>query len=126
MTTEPVPREQAVLRIAADSLWRLPERAVYTESSGRATATLSRHGDTIVVYADCDSLQRLVEWYSVELSALYARHLSDSVSVTTKEHTNVVRTPLERMLEEAKGVIFLLSIIFLMAVWPNHRNKKTE
>lgn len=99
---------------------------MYTTSSGRATASLSRHGDTIVVYAACDSLQRLVEWYSDELSKTYARHLSDSVSVTTKEHTNVVRRPLERMLEEAKGVIFWLSIIFLMAVWLKHRNKKTE
>lgn len=112
--------------IAADSLWRLPEGAVYTTSSGRATATLSRRGDTIVVYAGCDSLQRLVELYSAELSKTYARHLSDSVSARMEERTNGVGTPLERMAEEAKGVIFWLWIIFLTAVWIKSRNKKTE
>lgn len=127
MTTATVPRDQAVLRIAADSVWRLPERAVYTSRSGRAAATLSRHGDTIVVYADCDSLQRLVEWYSDELSKTYARHLSDSLSLKREERSNDVRTPLERILYSfGRAGVFLLTILIIAAWLKSHESKKTE
>lgn len=58
-----IPMSEASLRISADSLLRLPESASYQARSGQATAKVEKHGDTIYVWATCDSLAREVEYY---------------------------------------------------------------
>lgn len=48
------------------ALSSLPEAAEYRAKKGRASATVQTKGDTIVVYATCDSLQRQCERYERE------------------------------------------------------------
>lgn len=66
-----VPSSLAELTVPMDSLRRLPPGAVYTKKSGQATATLTMAGDTIIVYASCDSLQQMV--YNLEEELHQAR-----------------------------------------------------
>lgn len=55
-----IPMSLAELTIPIDSLRNLPQGAVYTHKSGQATASIALKGDTVLVYAQCDSLQALV------------------------------------------------------------------
>lgn len=54
---------RAQITISAENLPDLPPGATYTKKSGRARADVSRDGDTIVVTATCDSLEREIEYY---------------------------------------------------------------
>jgi hypothetical protein len=59
------------LTIAADSLRKLPEGAVYSGKSGQANLTVGTDGKgNIVAEASCDSLQQLVLWYEEELTRI--------------------------------------------------------
>lgn len=62
---EPVPKSEVSLTLNADSLRELPAGASYHAKSGRANVDVRKGTEpgTIVVYASCDSLQRLVEYY---------------------------------------------------------------
>lgn len=53
------------LTLKTDSLLDLPMGASYHAKSGRASLDVSKGAEagTIVVYASCDSLQRLLEYY---------------------------------------------------------------
>jgi len=51
------------LKISDDELRRLPLLAKYTAQSGRANLEVERSGDTTIIYARCDSLERLLEFY---------------------------------------------------------------
>ena len=61
--TEAVPKSEVRLEIPADSLMKLPPLATYSGKSGQANVSVSRDKDVITVYASCDSLQVLVEYY---------------------------------------------------------------
>ena len=58
-----MPKSEVSLKIPADSLLRLPPLASYSGKSGQASVSVSRDRDVITVYASCDSLQLLVEYY---------------------------------------------------------------
>lgn len=66
--TEPVPQEVAKLAIPLSELTSLPETAEFRAKNGRASATVRHKGDTLVVYATCDSLQRQCFYYARQLS----------------------------------------------------------
>ena len=74
LKTVTVPMSEAVLKIPTDSLRKLPEAAEYRAKSGQASAVVKHRGDTIIVYATCDSLQRQCERYERE-TALYRDRL---------------------------------------------------
>ena len=62
-----IPASAVKLTIAADSLRKLPEGAVYSGKSGQANLTVgSDDSGNIVAEASCDSLQQLVLWYEEE------------------------------------------------------------
>lgn len=65
VTLEPVPKSEVSLTLKTDGLLDLPTGASYHAKSGRANLDVSKGTEpgTIVVYASCDSLQRLVEYY---------------------------------------------------------------
>lgn len=65
LTVEPIPMSEVSLTLQADSLLNLPKGASYHAKSGRANLDVSKGTEpgTIVVYASCDSLQRLAEYY---------------------------------------------------------------
>lgn len=54
------------MKIPLDSLRKLPEGAEYRAKSGRASAMVKTRGDTLLVHAECDSLQRWCEYYERE------------------------------------------------------------
>lgn len=78
-----VPKETVTLTLKTDSLRKLPEGATYHAKNGRAGVEVGRGKEpgTIVVYATCDSLQRLVEYYERKArdNAIAYQSLSDSV-----------------------------------------------
>lgn len=82
---EPVPKSEVSLTLNADSLRELPAGASYHAKSGRANVDVSKGTEpgTIVVYASCDSLQRLVEYY--ERQAAGYKATIDRQAEETKE-----------------------------------------
>lgn len=73
--------------VAYDSLRELPEGAVFTAREGRATATLQKEGNRIVVYATCDSLAREVACYEEEIARLRMMDEQRSDSVRAEKET---------------------------------------
>ena len=65
VSVESVPMSVVSMEISMDSVLALPAGASYSEKSGRASVKVSRgkEAGTVVVYATCDSLERMVEYY---------------------------------------------------------------
>lgn len=78
-----IPRSAASLAIPATGsrLPSLPAGASYFERSGQASVEVRISHDTIYVYATCDSLRQLVEYYEQRQSAAYEQS-------TTKERAS--------------------------------------
>lgn len=70
VTAVAVPADTAELTIAVDSFRHLPREAAFTASSGRARVIVRRVNDTIMVWATCDSLQRLCEEQQSRIESL--------------------------------------------------------
>lgn len=83
-----VPMETVTLTIAADSLRKLPVGASYSARSGRASVEVrkGRTADTLVVYASCDSLQRMVEEYERRLKS-HSKETEESKETTETAET---------------------------------------
>ena len=92
--TEAVPKSEVRLTIAADSLLGLPPQAKYTARSGRANVEVSRDKDVITVYASCDSLQVLAEYYESTSSMWRERYeeMAGLYEEEVKQRPNPVRT----------------------------------
>ena len=84
---EGVAQEEAQLEIPLAELSNLPEKAAFRAKHGRASATVEKRGDTIVVYATCDSLQRQCEYYERQMAS-YKKALA--------QQKNEARTEKER------------------------------
>ena len=91
-----VPASAVKLTIAADSLRKLPEGAVYRGKSGQANLTVGSDGSgNIVAEASCDSLQQLVLWYEEELTRIRSEtknNVSNDVQTVEKRPPNRMRT----------------------------------
>lgn len=71
--------EDVALTVNTDSVLSLPDGASYHAQRGRARVDV-RKGDepgTIVVYASCDSLQRLVTYYQRQLASSRSKELQE-------------------------------------------------
>ena len=80
--------------IPADSLMKLPPQASYSGKSGQANVSVSRDRDVITVYASCDSLQRLVEYYE-RTSSLWQEYYEEMAGLyeeEIKQRSNPVKT----------------------------------
>lgn len=91
--TEAVPKSEVQLAIPADSLMKLPPEASYSGKSGQANVSVSRDGDVIVVYASCDSLQILVEYYAGRFETYKNAYeeVADLYEVEVKRRSNPVQ-----------------------------------
>ena len=91
-----VPASAVKLTIAADSLRKLPEGAVYRGKSGQANLTVGTDGKgNLVAEASCDSLQQLVLWYEEELTRIRSEtknNVSNDVQTVEKRPPNRMRT----------------------------------
>lgn len=92
--TETVPKSEVSLKIPADSLLRLPPLASYSGKSGQASVSVSRDRDVITVYASCDSLQLLVEYYERTSSVWQERYeeMAGLYEEERKQRSNPVKT----------------------------------
>ena len=91
---EAVPKSEVRLAIPADSLMKLPPLATYSGKSGQANVSVSRDKDVITVYASCDSLQVLVEYYERTSSLWQERYeeMAGLYEAEVKQRSNPVRT----------------------------------
>lgn len=90
------------LTIAADSLRKLPEGAVYRGKSGQANLTVGTDGKgNLVAEASCDSLQQLVLWYEEELT----RIRSETKNETSNDVQTEEKRPPNRMWVFVTGVL---------------------
>ena len=91
---EAVPKSEVRLAIPADSLLKLPPLATYSGKSGQANVSVSRDKDVITVYASCDSLQVLVEYYESTSSMWQERYeeMAGLYEAEVKQRSNPVRT----------------------------------
>ena len=82
------------LAIPADSLLKLPPKAQYSGRSGQASVSVGRKGDTVTVYASCDSLQLLVEYYERTSSVWKERYeeMAGLYEAEVKQRSNPVKT----------------------------------
>jgi hypothetical protein len=104
--------EEVTLEIPMDSLQKLPANASYTAKSGRAGATVKRNGDTIVVYATCDSLQALVEYYEREITKYKeAEERQNAVRTEVKQSSNPV---LNYVVCAIFGCLVVLSMVLII------------
>ena len=91
-----IPASAVKLTIAADSLRKLPEGAVYRGKSGQANLTVGTDGSgNLVAEASCDSLQQLVLWYEEELTRIRSEtknNVSNDVQMEEKRPPNRMRT----------------------------------
>lgn len=85
--------EQVRLPLPRQLLFDLPPGAEYRRQSGRASAALRNEGDTLVVYATCDSLQALVELYerSLRQSQADLRHIQENARLEKRKSSNPTR-----------------------------------
>lgn len=91
-----IPASAVKLTIAADSLRKLPEGAVYRGKSGQANLTVGTDDSgNLVAEASCDSLQQLVLWYEEELTRIRSEtrnETSNDVQTEEKRPPNRMRT----------------------------------
>lgn len=79
-----MPKSEVRLEIPADSLLKLPPLAQYSGRSGQANVSVSRDKDVITVYASCDSLQVLVEYYE-RTSSLWRERYEEMAGLYEEE-----------------------------------------
>lgn len=73
---------------------KLPPQASYSGKNGRASVSVGRKGDTVTVYASCDSLQFLVEYYERTSSVWKERYeeMAGLYEAEVKQRSNPVKT----------------------------------
>lgn len=103
--------EQVRLPLPRQLLFDLPPGAEYRRQSGRAGASLRNEGDTLVVYATCDSLQALVELYerSLRQSQADLRHIRENARLEKQKSSNPTRGLLYALMAGlATGIILTI------------------
>ena len=116
MTPVTIPLSRATLRIPLDSLRRLPGGAIYQERDGRATVSATVKDGTLVVHAECDSLQQLVYELEERLSAQREQ------ASTRKEIKVPSPTPVRTRLKwYSSGV---LTGLIAALLWTHRKRKK--
>lgn len=89
-----IPESVMKLKIPVVDLLSLPPNASFHGKEGRAGAGVALRGDTLVVTATYDSLQRLVLWYESELTRIRSEtrsEISNDVQTEEKRPPNPVR-----------------------------------
>ena len=86
-----IPESVMKLKIPVVDLLSLPPNASFHGKEGRAGAGVALRGDTLVVTATCDSLQRLVLWYESELTRIRSETRSELSNDVQTRPPNPVR-----------------------------------
>ncbi len=107
---EKVPQSVATLQVSQQSLRDLPPRAEYRAQNGQATAVLKIEKDTIIVYAICDSLQRMCEYY--ELKATRAEEAYNNLQLQVEEENQKRVNPFKIAI-----ISFLVGMFTTLLTW---------
>lgn len=102
---EMVPQSEVRLAIPLDSLRQLPQTAEFHGKQGQANVIVRKGGDTVYVYAVCDSLQRRCDYYE-RIAAQYKTALEKQTETASEDHSNGIRTAL---------VLFLIGVVVGLA-----------
>ena len=105
--------------IPADSLLKLPPLATYSGKSGQANVSVSRDKNVITVYASCDSLQLLVEYYE-RTSSLWQERYEEMAGLyeeEVKQRSNPVR-----IFFYGFGAGILLSVLTIIIILKRKNN----
>ena len=108
-----IPKSELTLKISTNDLLGLPPAASFHGKSGQANVDVKAKGDTLIVYASCDSLQRLVEWYESELVRIRGEttEKTETVQTETKHRSNPIKIGLIAFIAGvASGIVLTISI----------------
>lgn len=113
MTMAGIPKSELTLKIPTADLLALPPQASFHGKKGQANVDVKARGDTLVIYASCDSLQRIVEWYESELVRIRSETLTGMETVQTeiKHRFNPVQTALVAFIVGVASGIVLIIVI---------------
>lgn len=109
----PVPKSEITLEITKGKLLDLPPGASFHSRNGQANVDVSTKGDTIIVYASCDSLQRLCEFYESELTRIRSEtgNTKETVQEETEHRSNPLKTALIAFIVGVASGIVLTIVI---------------
>lgn len=82
---EAIPSDTARISLSISNLRDLPPSALYEQRKGRAKVKIERRDTTLLITASCDSLQRLVDYYST-IGNWYQRRYEALQSTKTEQH----------------------------------------
>lgn len=108
-----IPKSALTLKIPTADLHNLPPAASFHGKSGQANVDVKTKGDTLVVYASCDSLQRMCEFYESELKRIRSETLENVETVQTeiKSRFNPVKIGLIAFIAGvASGMVLIIVI----------------
>lgn len=123
VTHQAIPADTATLTLPLESLRNLPEGITLSQRKGRATAGATLKNGQLHITANCDSLQREVEHYSM-MAAAYAsevsklRHLQAQQAKVEKKRS----TPFWQRLVLLSLIAVGASFIFLFILKKNKRH----
>lgn len=112
VTLSPVPAALASLRLAAASLPDLPDKLPLSAHNGRAAVTVERDGDSLIITATCDSLERQIEIIEEELwqMRLQAEAYRSQIEESVKQRSNGVWATLKWLFAGiAAGVVLTIT-----------------
>ena len=110
---------QVEMSIPMDSLRNLPSGAVYHKKSGQANASVATKGDTIIIVATCDSLQREVDYYeNLYLSTkVKLDNLKETVQTEKERHSNPVKIAFVCLM--AGFIVGIISTVIILTKFKN-------
>lgn len=108
-----IPKSELTLKIPTSYLHSLPPTASFHGKNGQANVDVKTEGDTLIVYASCDSLQQMCEFYESELTRIRNETLNNLETVQTeiKRRFNPVKIGLIAFIVGvASGVVLTIVI----------------
>lgn len=105
-----IPESRVSLAIPTASLLDLPPSASYTQKSGQANVKVEQDKDTMRIYASCDSLQMLCEYYERELVRIRGQTMTDEKH--TEQYSVSIQTALKYILSGFIAGVFITIIIY--------------
>lgn len=89
-----MPKSEVTISIPIANLRELPPEAEYRDKNGQTDVRVRNRGDTIIVTAQCDSLQRLCEYYeeTMRRNDTMSDNRSHDIITTEKHQTDIIKT----------------------------------
>lgn len=108
--TIPVPESKVEMVIPLENLRKLPDGAAYIKKAGQANVKVTADGDSLLVFASCDSLALQCEQYEKEL----IRIRSDTDTQITEVRKNTFQASFKWCLGGfITGIIFTIIVLIL-------------